>query len=189
MEKNNYIGNFNPNVNPLTTPAVEQVGPGAPISSMFNADYKDFAPRLGVAWDVRGNGKRVVRAGASVLRDPATFSDLVNVVPFGANFPTLNINTSGTQANLHTPDQPSLTPGQINWNQTGPTIFPNGSVTVNSTNYTGVTCTPASIPNPGLAAPGRGSEFATILRRRMESGRSASYYQQLDRGRSLRRQP
>ena len=90
MEKNNYIGNFNPNVNPLTTPAVEQVGPGAPISSMFNADYKDFAPRLGVAWDVRGNGKTVVRAGASVLRDPATFSDLVNVVPFGANFPTLN---------------------------------------------------------------------------------------------------
>jgi len=154
VEENNYVGNFNPNVNPLTTPAVEQVGPGAPISSMFNADYKDFAPRLGVAWDVRGNGKTVVRAGASVLRDPATFSDLVNVVPFGANFPTLNINTSGTQANLHTPDQPSLTPGQINWNQTGPTIFPNGSVTVNGTNYTGVTCTPASIPNPGPCGTG-----------------------------------
>ena len=72
-ERDNYIGNFDPNVNPATTPAVQQVGPGAPIPAMYNADNKaDFAPRLGVAWDVRGNGKTVVRAGASVLRDPHT---------------------------------------------------------------------------------------------------------------------
>ncbi len=66
-ERNNYLGNFNASVNPATTPAVEQVGPGEPIPSLYHAERKDFSPRLGVAWDVMGNGKTVVRAGAGVL--------------------------------------------------------------------------------------------------------------------------
>ena len=33
---------------------------------MFAAHHKDFSPRLGVAWDVKGNQKLVVRAGGSI---------------------------------------------------------------------------------------------------------------------------
>ena len=66
-ERNNYLGNFNPNVNPATTPAVEQFGPGAPLASEYNAGWGHVSPRLGVAWDVRGDGKTVVRAGAASM--------------------------------------------------------------------------------------------------------------------------
>src|SRR6185437_13687041 len=52
LERNNYIGSFNPNVNPLTTPATQQIGPGSPLASLFKGDRKDISPRFGMAWDV-----------------------------------------------------------------------------------------------------------------------------------------
>ncbi len=72
----------------------------------YNPYYKAFSPRVGVAWDVRGNGKTVVRAAASVLRDPELIGDYLGVAPFGANVPDVGINTSGTTLNLHTQEQP-----------------------------------------------------------------------------------
>ena len=105
VEKNNYEGSFNPNVNPATTFAVQQVGPGAPLTSFYKADYKDFSPRVGLAWDVRGNGKTVVRAGASILRNPVVAGQYIGLSPFGANVPSIGLNTSGTAVNLHTPLQ------------------------------------------------------------------------------------
>jgi hypothetical protein len=141
VERNNYIGAFNPNVNPATTAAVQQVGPGAPISSLYNGDHRDFSPRFGVAWDVKGNGKTVVRAGASLIRISSTLETLVGTVPFGANFPDINVNNSGTDINAHTPVQLSVAAASFNWNQAGP-IFPSTAPqNINGTIYSGVTCT------------------------------------------------
>src|SRR4029077_11965653 len=144
VEKNNYEGSFNPNVNPATTFAVQQVGPGAPLTSFYNADYKDFSPRLGVAWDVKGNGKTVVREGASILRNPVVAGQYVGLSPFGANVPAIGLNTSGQAVNLHTPLQLALQTSQFVWSAAGPVFPGNASLTTTGSfagTYTGLTCT------------------------------------------------
>src|SRR6185437_6334934 len=154
VERSNYLGDFNPSVNPLTTPAVEQVGPGAPIPSLYNANKNSFSPRLGVAWDVRGNGKTVVRAGASVLNAVQPTGDIVDTAPFGANFPSIGVNNSGTALNAHSPELFSVPAKQIKWDLTGPVFPGNASLVYNGQTYTGVTCAPANLAvTSGTATP------------------------------------
>jgi hypothetical protein len=154
FEQNNYFGGFNPNVNPATTPAVQAVGPGAPIPQYYNNNYTEFSPRLGLAWDVQGNGKTVVRASTSLMRDYAPLNTLIKNAPFGANYPDLGINTSGSVQNLKTVNSYSLQATQIAWNSAGP-IFPTAvSQLISGVNYTGVTCSKATDTVNGKANSG-----------------------------------
>src|SRR5262249_30478396 len=120
----------------------------------------NFSPRLGAAWDVFGNGKTVVRAGAGIYRNPSILKTFFNNVPFGATFFTgtsanpvlVGSNMSGTEANLHSPSQPSLAgcgtpicgPNLLNWG-VGAQIFPStASQVINGVTYTGPICSPAA---------------------------------------------
>jgi hypothetical protein len=64
--------------NPLTDPATT-VGP------IFKSAQKNWAPRVGVAWDVRGDGKTVVRTGFGIFFDN-------NPVPFFVSGGALTTN-------------------------------------------------------------------------------------------------
>ena len=80
-DANNLLGNFDPN----TPTGFVQVGSGE--NSAYNGDHQNFSPRIGLAWDVRGNGKTVVRAGASILHEFAPLNQIRNQlgnVPTGA---------------------------------------------------------------------------------------------------------
>ena len=155
-ERFNYIGNFDPDVNPATTPAIQVVGSGEPLPTLFKTGLGYLEPRFGMAWDVRGDGKTVVRAAGSMFVDGASMSTEYPTNPFAANFPSIGVNTSGTDLNAHTYANFNLTGAQVKWNTAGNLapgsfIFPTTSaVTINGTTYTGLSCTYAT--EPGLPA-------------------------------------
>jgi hypothetical protein len=55
----------------------------------YKPDYKDFGPRLGLAYDLRGDGKTVLRAGYGVFYDRNFGNVLFNVIQNPPNYAVL----------------------------------------------------------------------------------------------------
>ena len=133
-EANNQLGNFEPAV------GLEQVGKN--IGSLYKKDPWNFAPRVGVAWDVTGNGTTVIRAGASIVYDLLSMSTFLsqqntqntvtlgaNVVPTGAAIQVGGVSTPGI-GNI-VASGITLGPSQLTWNGSskgGATIYPSNLV-------------------------------------------------------------
>jgi Carboxypeptidase regulatory-like domain/TonB dependent receptor len=136
-EDHNLLGNFDPNVGDIQV--------GGKISSPFNGDHNNFAPRFGLAWDPTGSGKTAIRVGGGITYE------LVNWEAFLAFNNTLGLPSiptasstgalpgGGTIAVGNTtvafPDLPSSNNA---WNK-GP-LFPVSTGSVN--------CDPAAGGNP-----------------------------------------
>ena len=86
-EKNNLMSNIT-SVSPATgtgTFTLTQVGqPG--LSSLYNADKRNFAPRASLAWDVTGRGKTVVRAGYGIFFDSFSQDMVLGHLPYAPFF-------------------------------------------------------------------------------------------------------
>ena len=92
-EANNLIGNFDPTLG--------LVQAGKQVGSVINGDHNNFAPRVGVAWDVFGTGKTVVRAGGGVYYEQSSFDS------FMALGNLLGLRTVPTGVNLYTNGNPT----------------------------------------------------------------------------------
>jgi hypothetical protein len=116
-ESNNQIANFVPNV------GIVQVGDG--ISSPYPTRWSNVSPRVGVAWDIFGTGKTVLRAGGGIIFEQPSIRTFVNSSG-------LNLNPSGVAG--ITPGTGSmntflrfLSGSDINFSGVGPVFNPADS--------------------------------------------------------------
>ncbi|PYQ40680.1 MAG: hypothetical protein DMG99_13180 [Acidobacteria bacterium] len=127
-EKNNLLSNIT-SVSPAPgtgTFTLTQVGqPG--LSSLYNPDKKDFAPRISAAWDITGKGRTVVRAGYGIFFDSFSQDMVLGHLPYAPFFdPGPAYNNFGPQ--------PILSTGAIG----GPIV--NGSPVYAATTTCGYEC-------------------------------------------------
>ncbi|HJP92323.1 MAG TPA: TonB-dependent receptor [Pyrinomonadaceae bacterium] len=87
-EKNDLLSNFDPAV------GLVQVGsPGLP--RLYDRDWNNFSPRLGLAWNIHGNGKTVVRAGWGLFYDAFSQDFFAGQLPFNTFNPGPAFNPVG----------------------------------------------------------------------------------------------
>ncbi|HEV3329387.1 MAG TPA: carboxypeptidase regulatory-like domain-containing protein [Bryobacteraceae bacterium] len=99
----NLLGNFIPGQ------GMFQVG-SSQLANVTNGDHKDFAPRVGFAWDVGGNGKTVVRGGAGIYYSQASFDTFMAV----ANLFGLRTIPTGVPLYANGNPTPTTAGGKIN---------------------------------------------------------------------------
>src|SRR2546425_336100 len=87
-EQNNLLSNFS------RTQGLVLVGsPGLP--RLYERDWNNFSPRLGLAWDLSGKGKTVVRAGWGMFYDAYSQDFFAGQLPFNTFNPGPAFNPVG----------------------------------------------------------------------------------------------
>ena len=152
-DSQNLLANFTPEL------GIVQVGHG--ISQPYQTNYNNVSPRLGAAWDIFGTGKTVLRAGFGMIYVQPSIRTFMfgggglNLNPSG--LPKVIGNADGTSSivpgvgNLTTSFVSGASTDLINWNTTGPTIFPSASNSSNSCQ--GATTSDPTDPYAVSAAP------------------------------------
>lgn len=149
-EANNQMGNFIPGQGLLQTGSSK-------LDRAFNGDHNNFAPRLGFAWDIAGNGKTVIRGGGGIYFEQGSFDSFMAI----GNL--LGLRTTPTGVNLYA--NGSTTPftagGNINVGQVTYTKAGLGSPTTPGTVKYGWANNSSSVPIYSLA-PACGDGTVTL---------------------------
>jgi outer membrane receptor protein involved in Fe transport len=87
-EKNNLLSNFDP------ATGLVLVG-SADLPRLYHRDWNNFSPRLGLAWDLTGKGKTVVRAGWGLFYDAFSQDFFAGQLPFNTFNPGPAFNPVG----------------------------------------------------------------------------------------------
>src|SRR5262249_37592300 len=69
-------------------------------NNFFNQDWNNFGPRIGLAWDVFGNGRTAVRGGYGMYYDKNFGNALFNVIQNFPNYASLTATPDPANSNL-----------------------------------------------------------------------------------------
>jgi outer membrane receptor protein involved in Fe transport len=121
----NLDANFYPGAGGLQSPAgiasgVVDTVPNSPNKTLWNPEYHDFAPRIGFAYDIFGDGKTSFRAGYGIGYERNFGNVTFNIIQNPPNYAVLGL-TSGTAAFPTIP---------ITTSNSGPLAGSSGSVTL-----------------------------------------------------------
>jgi len=78
-EKNDLFSNFDP-----ANGVLSQVGSNG-LSSLYKPDYRNFAPRASVAYDLTGKGTTVIRSGVGLFYDLFSQDFFLGQLPYNAS--------------------------------------------------------------------------------------------------------
>jgi hypothetical protein len=78
-EKDNLFSIFNPSI------GLQQIGVSGAPGTLYPKDYNNFSPRVGVAYDVFGSGKTVVRAGWGLAYDAFSQDFFAGQIPYNTS--------------------------------------------------------------------------------------------------------
>jgi hypothetical protein len=109
-ERSHLFSDFVPTS--ASTGSLIPVAPGG-LSNLYKPDYKNFAPRASIAWDVFGTSKTVVRAGFGLFFDAFSQDMMLGHLPyptFYAPGPAYN-NVGGSSIQQATLNVPMITSG------------------------------------------------------------------------------
>ena len=123
QEEHNLLGNFDPNF------GLVQVKTGSnAIPSLYNPDHKNFAPRLGFAWDTNGKGTTVLRGGVGLIYETVNWQSFIafnnafgpGSVPTGGLYAGAPIDPGGTiqTGNVLTKNFLNNPPFTVTWDNT-----------------------------------------------------------------------
>ena len=128
-DSHNLLANYDP----ASTSGLVQVGQG--INSPYPFNHNNLSPRVGLAWDVFGTGKTVLRSGFGMIFEQPSIRTFMfnggglNLNPSGIPYVDGNGVTQQPTGTITSFLQISSDGTQINWlspNQ-APTVFPVGS--------------------------------------------------------------
>ena len=106
QEQHDLMANF------LPSEGVIQVGHG--IDNIYQLDKNNFSPRIGMAWDMFGTGKTVLRMGGAIIYEQPSIRDFINSGGVNLNPTTPASGTTPGNGTINTFSL-SLDSSQINW--------------------------------------------------------------------------
>ncbi len=141
-EKDGLMGNFDPIRGLVQT------------NDPYHGDHNNFSPRVGFAWDVRGNGKTVIRAGAGILYEQVSFDvfngvgNLLGLRTFPTGLPLYNAGSTTTPLPLNGNIQLQA----LTFAQGSPFVGLNGTISTAWQNF-----------DPSKPASGQTTLFSSVL--------------------------